>query len=116
MTTLADLPLPLALAPMEAKLVADLPVGPGWRFEPKWDGFRCLAFRAGQEIDLRAKSGKPLGRYFPEVEGLLLSLKTAQFVIDGELVIPRGVGLSFDSLQLSLQHAECSIRNLAQQE
>ncbi len=66
---LASLPVPVGTAPMEAKLVDDLPSEPGWQFEPKWDGFRCLAFRAGDEVDLRAKSGKPLARYFPEVVG-----------------------------------------------
>src|SRR6478609_602252 len=55
------------LEPMEAKLVDDLPDEAGWQFEPKWDGFRCLAFRTGDDVDLRAKSGKPLARYFPEV-------------------------------------------------
>jgi ATP-dependent DNA ligase len=56
---LADLPVPTDLRTMEAKLVDELPRGPGWRFEPKWDGFRCLAFRAGDEVALKSKSGKP---------------------------------------------------------
>ncbi len=60
---------------MEAKLVTELPEDAGWQFEPKWDGFRCLAYRAGDEVDLRAKSGKPLARYFPEVVALLKQLK-----------------------------------------
>ena len=64
---LASLPIGTDFSSMEAKLVDQLPTEPGWQFEPKWDGFRCLAFRAGDEVDLRAKSGKPLGRYFPEV-------------------------------------------------
>jgi len=67
-------PLPLDLPPMEARLVDELPEEPGWQFEPKWDGFRCLAFRAGEEIELRAKSGKPLGRYFPEMLAVLRRL------------------------------------------
>ena len=66
-TEATGFPLPLDLPPMEARLVDELPEEPGWQFEPKWDGFRCLAFRAGEEIELRAKSGKPLGRYFPEM-------------------------------------------------
>jgi ATP-dependent DNA ligase len=82
---------------MEAKLVSELPDEPGWQFEPKWDGFRCLAFRAGDQVDLRAKSGKPLGRYFPEVVAMLAALKPKQFVVDGEIVIPFDGSLSFDA-------------------
>ncbi|MBV8937616.1 MAG: ATP-dependent DNA ligase, partial [Alphaproteobacteria bacterium] len=62
-TEAAEFLLPLDLPPMEARLVDELPEDPGWQFEPKWDGFRCLAFRAGDEVELRAKSGKPLGRF-----------------------------------------------------
>src|SRR4051812_26091518 len=87
---LSSLPLPLDTAPMEAKLVDALPQEPGWQFEPKWDGFRCLAFRAGDEVDLRAKSGKPLARYFPEVVNFVRGLTPERFVIDGELAIPQG--------------------------
>ena len=73
-STLKSLAVPVGIEPMEAKLVSELPEQPGWQFEPKWDGFRCLAFRAGEEVDLRAKSGKPLARYFPEVVGALRRL------------------------------------------
>ena len=59
------LPLPLTFAPMEADTAAELPAGGEWIYEPKWDGFRCLAFRDGKKVDLRSKAGKPLGRYFP---------------------------------------------------
>src|SRR3954454_11081228 len=97
---LASLPVPVGTPPMEAKLVEELPSEPGWQFEPKWDGFRCLAFRAGDEVDLRAKSGKPLGRYFPEVVARLGELAPERFVIDGELAIPDGDTLSFDALQM----------------
>src|SRR3954464_9421505 len=109
-SSLANLAVPLGLEPMEAKLVTELPMGPGWQFEPKWDGFRCLAFRAGREVDLRAKSGKPLARYFPEVADNLLALSAKRFVLDGELVIPEGDSLSFDALQLRLHPAESRIR------
>src|SRR5258708_5397417 len=85
MTTLAGLPLPLDFAPMEAKLVDALPADSGWRFEPKWDGFRCLAFRSGDEVDLRAKSGKPLARYFPDMAAALAALPVERFILDGEL-------------------------------
>ena len=64
---LAVLGIPLDLAPMEAKLVSELPKDAGWQYEPKWDGFRCLAFRAGDEVEIKAKSGKSLSRFFPEV-------------------------------------------------
>jgi ATP-dependent DNA ligase len=98
---------------MEARLVDELPDEPGWQFEPKWDGFRCLAFRAGGEVDLRAKSGKPLARYFPEVVDLVRRLPQEQFVIDGELAIPAGDTLSFDALQMRLHPAETRIRKLS---
>ncbi len=110
---LASLPVPVGTAPMEAKLVEELPGEPGWQFEPKWDGFRCLAFRAGQEVDLRAKSGKPLARYFPEVAAMLRALAPDRFVIDGELAIPVGDTLSFDALQMRLHPAESRIRKLS---
>ena len=106
-------PLPLDLAPMEARLVDDLPEGTGWLFEPKWDGFRCLAFRAGNEVDLRAKSGKPLARYFPEMAAVLRRLEPSRFVLDGELAIPVGETLSFDALQMRLHPAESRIKKLA---
>jgi ATP-dependent DNA ligase len=98
---------------MEARLVNDLPEEPGWQFEPKWDGFRCLAFRAGEEIELRAKSGKPLGRYFPEMTAMLRRLEPRRFVLDGELAIPVGESLSFDALQMRLHPAESRIKKLA---
>ncbi|WEX10395.1 ATP-dependent DNA ligase [Chelativorans sp. AA-79] len=103
------------LPPMEAKSVAVLPEESGWEFEPKWDGFRCLAHRSGEEIELYAKSGKPLGRYFPEVVEIIRSLPGDHFVLDGELVIPTGGTLSFDALQLRLHPAESRIRRLARE-
>lgn len=106
-------PLPYDTAPMEAKLVDALPTGEGWQFEPKWDGFRCLAFRNGEEVELRAKSGKTLSRYFPEVVAALRALPVEHFVIDGELAIPVGETLSFDALQLRLHPAESRVRKLA---
>src|SRR5215207_646440 len=91
----ARLKLPLATPPMEAKLVAEIPDGAGWQYEPKWDGFRCLAFRDGEAVELMSKSGKPLARYFPEVVEALLALTERRFVLDGELVLPVGQILSF---------------------
>ena len=110
---LADLPIPLDLATMEAKLVDEVPCGDGWRFEPKWDGFRCLAFRAGDEVELKSKSGKPLGRYFPDMVEALKALPVDRFVIDGELTIAVGGELSFDALQMRLHPAESRVRRLA---
>jgi ATP-dependent DNA ligase len=113
--SLKDLAVPLGIEPMEAKLVTELPHEEGWQFEPKWDGFRCLAYRAGDELDLRAKSGKTLARYFPEVVDMLLGLKAKEFVLDGELAIPVGDMLSFDALQMRIHPAESRIKRLAEE-
>jgi len=104
---------PDAPPPMEALLAAELPEGAGWQFEPKWDGFRCLARREGEVVTLTSKSGKPLARYFPEVADMLRRVKTKRFLIDGELIIPIGDALSFDALQLRLHPAESRVRKLA---
>jgi ATP-dependent DNA ligase len=100
---------------MEAKSVGELPDGGGWQYEPKWDGFRCLVFRDGGEIELQSKSGKPLARYFPEVVEAVRRMKAQRFVLDGELVIPIDGALSFDALQLRLHPAESRVRKLAAQ-
>jgi ATP-dependent DNA ligase len=105
--------LPGKLMPMEAKSALALPTEPGWQYEPKWDGFRCLAFKRGKDIELRAKSGKPLGRYFPEVVALLRNVPAGRFVIDGELVIEIGGTLAFDALQMRLHPAASRIEKLA---
>ncbi|MFL6766111.1 MAG: ATP-dependent DNA ligase [Sphingomicrobium sp.] len=102
-------------APMEALLAAELPEGKGWQYEPKWDGFRCLARRCGDEVTLTSKSGKPLARYFPEVVEMLRGLRSRQFLLDGELIIPAGDVLSFDALQLRLHPAESRVRKLAKE-
>ena len=103
------------LAPMEALLAAELPQGEGWQYEPKWDGFRCLARRDGDEVTLTSKSGKPLSRYFPEVVEMLRGTKAKRFLLDGELIIPVGDALSFDALQLRLHPAESRIRKLSKE-
>jgi ATP-dependent DNA ligase len=100
---------------MEALLAAELPDGEGWQFEPKWDGFRCLARREGGEVTLTSKSGKPLARYFPEMVELLRGTKEKKFLIDGELIIPAGDALSFEALQLRLHPAESRVRKLAKE-
>lgn len=98
---------------MEAKLVEAPPEGPGWRYEPKWDGFRCLAYRAGGEVALRAKSGKPLDRFFPDMVEALKALPVKRFVIDGELTIAVDGKPAFDALQMRLHPAESRVRKLA---
>src|ERR1043165_3478964 len=98
---------------MEALLAAELPEGDGWQFEPKWDGFRCLARRDGDDVTLTSKSGKPLARYFPEVVEMLRRVKAKQFLPGGELIIPVGDALSFEALQLRLHPAESRVRKLA---
>jgi ATP-dependent DNA ligase len=110
---LSDLPVPLDLAPMEAKLVDEIPKEPGWRFEPKWDGFRCLAYRAGDEVLLKAKSGKPLDRFFPDMLAALKALPVDRFVVDGELTIAVNGEPSFGALQMRLHPAESRVRKLA---
>jgi ATP-dependent DNA ligase len=107
------LPVPLDIEPMEAKLVDALPQGGDWQLEPKWDGFRCLAFRAGDSVDLKAKSGKPLARYFPEMAASLAALPQDRFVLDGELAIVRDGEFSFDALLARLHPAESRVRLLS---
>ena len=113
--TISPSQLSVETEPMEARLAESLPEGEGWSYEPKWDGFRCLAFKNGSEVDIRAKSGKPLGRYFPEVIAFLAAIDTAQFVIDGELVIDVDGKLSFDALQMRLHPAESRIKKLSKE-
>ncbi len=98
---------------MEALLAAELPDGGGWQYEPKWDGFRCLARRAGDAVTLTSKSGKPLARYFPEVIELLRATSADDYLLDGELIIAVGDTLAFDALQLRLHPAESRIRKLS---
>ena len=101
------------IVPMEALLAEELPEGAGWQYEPKWDGFRCIAVRSGAEVDLWSKSGKPLARYFPEVAAMFGRLKTRDFILDGELLIVSGGAVSFDALQLRLHPAESRVRKLS---
>ena len=100
---------------MEARSVPQLPNGSEWLFEPKWDGFRCLAFRKGNEVLLQSKAGQPLARYFPEIVEALRRLPVKQFVLDGEIVIVRGDHLSFDDLLMRIHPAESRIRKLSKE-
>ncbi|HEX3536624.1 MAG TPA: ATP-dependent DNA ligase [Stellaceae bacterium] len=106
------MPLDPNTPPIEARPVPELPAGSNWRYEPKWDGFRCLAFRDGDNIELRSKSGQPLARYFPDVAAAFLDLKAMRFALDGEIVIPVERRLSFEALQLRLHPAESRVRKL----
>jgi len=98
---------------MEARSVEEIPTGDEWQYEPKWDGFRCLAFRDGDKIFLQSKKGQPLARYFPDVAANVAKVRHKQFVLDGELVIPIGDALSFDQLQLRLHPAASRVQKLA---
>jgi ATP-dependent DNA ligase len=98
---------------MEARSVEEIPTGEEWQYEPKWDGFRCLAFRDGDKIFLQSKNGQPLARYFPDVVANVAKPPQQQFVLDGELVIPLGGALSFDELQLRLHPAASRVQKLA---
>jgi len=109
------LALPTDYAPMEAKLVAALPVGPQWQYEPKWDGFRCLAFKDGADVDLRSKAGQPFNRYFPEIVAAMQALPVPRCVLDGELVVPNAGTLSFDELLMRIHPAESRVLKLARE-
>jgi ATP-dependent DNA ligase len=107
------LPLARSYAPMEALLVDELPVGREWQYEPKWDGFRCLAFRDRAKVDVMSKAGKPLTRYFPELVEMLLQVRAKRFVLDGEIVVPKDGELSFDELLLRIHPAASRIKLLS---
>lgn len=109
------LPLRKTYPPMEALSAEELPTGADWQYEPKWDGFRCLAFRDGKRIDLMSKAGKPLTRYFPELVTALAAMKATGFVLDGEIVIPVDGGLSFDQLLMRIHPAASRIEKLSRQ-
>jgi ATP-dependent DNA ligase len=101
------------LSPMEAQPVDEIPCGTDWQYEPKWDGFRCLAFRNGDNIFQQSKSGQPLARYFPDIVDALKELTSKQFVLDGEIVIPSEGRLSFDDLLLRVHPAASRVKKLA---
>lgn len=109
------LPIQPPFPPAEAKSVDTIPDGPGWLYEPKWDGFRCLAFRSDEEVLLQSKAGQPLGRYFPEVVKSLTKLPPKRFVLDGEIVIFHDDVLSFDDLLLRIHPAPSRIQKLSQE-
>ena len=98
---------------MEAKTLEEIPTGDHWQYEPKWDGFRCLAFRDGDNVELQSKAGQPLARYFPEMVEAMLALPAKRFVLDGEIVIPIDGKLSFDDLLMRIHPAASRITKLS---
>src|SRR5437764_12884097 len=110
-----NLPVNPPILPMLAKRVSELPVGGTWIFEPKWDGFRALIFRDGDEILIQSRDEKSLNRYFPELLEPLRSALPARCVLDGELVLPRDSGLDFEALQLRLHPAASRVNLLSKQ-
>src|SRR5262245_22010972 len=110
-----NLPIKPPFPPMEAFSVDEIPEGEGWQYEPKWDGFRCLVFRDGDEVALQSKAGQPLARYFPELVDAVRALAPEKFVLDSEIAVQVGQKLSFDNLQLRLHPAESRIRKLSEE-
>ena len=110
-----SLPIKFGFPPMEALLVKDIPTGDNWQYEPKWDGFRCIAFRDGDSVELQSKSGQTLGRYFPEIVAAVAGIKATQFVIDGELIITLDGEPSFDALLQRIHPAASRVAKLAKE-
>ena len=110
------LPLRFPYAPMEAHIAAELPRGGEWQYEPKWDGFRCIAFRDGDKVRLQSKAGKPLERYFPELVTALRALSPKRFVLDGEIVVEHDGHLAFDHLLMRIHPSASRIERLAREE
>lgn len=109
------LPISLDFEPMELAQVAEIPSGRQWQYEPKWDGFRCMAFRDGDNVHLQSKAGQPLARYFPEVVEAVLALDAKQCVLDGELLLQIGDELSFDALLQRIHPAASRVNRLAKE-
>ena len=108
-----SLPQRRPIPPMEALSVDAIPEGKDWQYEPKWDGFRCLVFRDGGRVELQSKSGQSLTRYYPELVAALGALNAKRFVLDGEIVVPRGRAFSFDDLLQRIHPAASRIKKLA---
>src|SRR5579859_8169469 len=100
---------------MLSKRIAELPPGDAWIFEPKWDGFRALVFRDGDEILIQSRDEKPLNRYFPELLGPLRSTLPPRCVLDGEIIIVTDDGLDFEALQLLLHPAASRVNLLSEE-
>jgi len=109
------LPIKPPFPPMEALLVKEIPKGKDWQYEPKWDGFRCIAFRDGKTVELQSKSGQSLGRYFPEIVEAVLKIKATRFVVDGELIITVKGEPSFDDLLHRIHPAASRVTKLSRE-
>ena len=110
-----NLPIQPPFPTAEALNVEAIPEGDVWQYEPKWDGFRCLTFRDGDDVFMQSKSEKPLARYFPEVCEAIKAISAERFVIDGEIVIPIGDELSFEELLQRIHPAASRVKKLAQE-
>jgi ATP-dependent DNA ligase len=110
-----DLPVMPPVAPMLAKSVKEVPAGPGYLYEPKWDGFRCIVFRDGDEVELGSRNERPMTRYFPEVVEAVREQLPERCVVDAEIVVPRGDRLDFEALLQRIHPAESRVRLLAEQ-
>ena len=108
-----NLPIAIPFPPMEAKIASEIPIGPEWEYEPKWDGFRCIAFRSGDEVELQSKASQSLTRYFPEIAHSLRSVKAKRFALDGESIVPVNGRLSFDDLLQRIHPAASRVQMLA---
>ena len=113
LTNLMRLPFAPPLAPMLSKAAEALPGGDGWQFEPKWDGFRTLVFRDGDEVLLQSRDEKPMNRYFPELVAPLAAALPERCVVDGEIVIVGADGLDFEALLLRIHPAASRVKLLA---
>lgn len=109
------LPIHPPFLPMEAKSVGTIPTGPEWQYEPKWDGFRCIAFRDSGTVELQSKAGQTLTRYFPELVAALLKMKAQKFVLDGEIILLIDGKLSFDDLLQRIHPAASRVAKLSHQ-
>src|SRR3954453_19561392 len=110
-----DLPVLPPVSPMLAKAATKLPTGDGFFYEPKWDGFRCIVFRDGDEVELGSRNERPLTRYFPEVVAAVKEALPEKCVVDGEIVVPRGDRLHFESLLQRIHPAESRVNLLAEE-
>src|SRR5712691_9850572 len=110
-----QLPVNPTILPMLAKRVGELPIVGTWIFEPKWDGFRALVFRDGEEILIQSRDEKPLNRYFPELLEPVSSQLPARCVLDGEIVVAKNGALNFEALQLRIHPAASRVKLLSQE-
>jgi ATP-dependent DNA ligase len=103
------------IEPMQTRHVERIPEADGWTYEPKWDGFRCVAFREATDVELESKSGQSLTRYFPEIVAALLKATATRFVVDGELYVERDNAFDFDALLQRIHPAESRVRMLSKE-